>query len=193
MTNIPYPDTAELDARVAHMIEVSPKINIIQVMAHAPGNAESVLRLSDSVLNRGSLDPVTRQVALIRMCTVVGSTYERILLESVSRGVGLSEEMILAAREGSSSKALSEHHRMAAKMGEELAVAPRPSPETFAYFRKVLPVCELVELVQAIGFYLMQTRLIETFEISPEDPPVDLSTRPDPTNESLIAWREGRG
>lgn len=193
MTNIPYPDTAELDARVAHMIEVSPKINIIQVMAHAPGNAESVLRLSDSVLNRGSLDPVTRQVALIRMCTVVGSTYERILLESVSRGVGLSEEMILAAREGSSSKALSEHHRMAAKMGEELAVAPRPSPETFAYFRKVLPVRELVELVQAIGFYLMQTRLIETFEISPEDPPVDLSTRPDPTNESLIAWREGRG
>lgn len=193
MTNIPYPEAEGLDPRVQHMIDVSPKINIIQVMAHAPGNIESVLRLSDSVLNRGTLDPVTRQVALIRMCTVVGSEYERTLLESVSRGVGLSDEMILAAREGSSSGALSEHHRMAARMGEELAAGPRPSPETFAYFRQKLPLRELVELVQAIGFYLMQTRLIETFDISPEVPPVDLSTRPDPDNEALKAWREGRG
>ncbi|WP_321490152.1 hypothetical protein [uncultured Hyphomonas sp.] len=193
MTNIPYPETDNLDPRVERMIEVSPKINIIQVMAHAPGNTESVLRLSDSVLNRGELDPVLRQVALIRMCTVVGSEYERILLESVSRGVGLSEEMILAAREGSKSTVLTDSQRMAAKLGEELAVAPRPSPETFAYFRELLPVRELVELVQAIGFYLMQTRLIETFEISPENPPVDLSQRPDPNNEGLKAWREGRG
>lgn len=182
-----------MDPRVVRMIEVSPKINIIQVMAHAPGNTESVLRLSDSVLNRGTLDPVLRQVALIRMCTVVGSEYERILLESVSRGVGLSENMILAAREGSNNSELSEPHRMAAKLGEELAAGPRPSPETFAYFREFLPVRELVELVQAIGFYLMQTRLIETFEISPEEPPVDLSQRPDPNNEDLKAWREGRG
>ena len=193
MTNIPYPETEGLDPRVQNMINVSPKINIIKVMAHAPGNMESVLRLSDSVLNRGTLDPVTRQVALIRMCTVVGSKYERILLESVSRGVGLSEELILSARQGSSCETLSEHHRMAARMGEELAAGPRPSPETFEYFRQRLPLRELVELVQAIGFYLMQTRLIETFDISPEDPPVDLSSRPDPNNEALKAWREGRG
>ncbi|WP_439620915.1 carboxymuconolactone decarboxylase family protein [Hyphomonas sp.] len=193
MTNIPYPDVEGLEGRTKRIVDVSPKINIIKVMAHAPGNVESVLRLSDSVLNRGSLDPVTRQVALIRMCTVVGSDYERILLESVSLGVGLSEQLILAAREGSCSEMLTLHQKMAARLGEELAVSPRPTPDTFEHFRRTLPVREFVELVQAIGFYLMQTRLIETFDISPEEPPVDLSVRPDPDNEDLRAWREGRG
>ena len=193
MTNIPYPNMEKLDTRSARMVDVSPKINIIKVMAHAPGNVESVLRLSDSVLNRGVLDPVLRQIALIRMCTVVGSEYERILLESVARGVGLSEDQILAARTGHTSDILTPLQKMAARLAEELATSPRPSPEVFSYFKNSLSVREFVELVQAIGFYLMQTRLIETFDISPEDPPVDLSARPDPDDEGLRAWREGRG
>ena len=71
-----------------------------------------------------------------------------------------------------------------------------PYPETDNLdprVERMIEVSPKINIIQAIGFYLMQTRLIETFEISQENPPVDLSQRPDPNNEGLKAWREGRG
>lgn len=192
MTNIPYPASDDLDDKTADLIAALPQLNLIKIMAHAPPNLESVVRLSDSVLNRGVLDPVLRQVAVIRLAAVVGSDYERTLLESVAVGVGMSDELIAAAREGSGGQGLTEAQSMAARLAEELALQPRPSQETFAYFKQRLTHRELVELVQVIGFYLMQTRLIETFAIDLEDPPVDLSRRLDTVDrQKLDAWRDG--
>lgn len=192
MTKIPYPDPASLDERTRTLIEALPPLNLIKVMAHAAGSVESVVRLSDSVLNRAEIDPVLRQVALIRLCVVMGSDYERLQIESVSRGYGMDDDLIAAARIGSTHEALSEDHRMAAKLAEELAVDVRPSPAVYDYFSTHLPVRQFVELVQSIGFYLMQARLIETFEVSIEDPPIDLSRRLENTDpEHLQKWRTG--
>lgn len=192
MTNIPYPDPNDLEPRVRDLVARLPQLNLIKVMAHAQGSVESVVRLSDSVLNRSELDPVLRQVALIRFCVVAGSDYERVQIESVSRGHGMSEDLIACARIGSNCTDLSEEHRMAARLGEELVLSTRPSTEVFDYFVNRLPIRQFVELVQAIAFYLMQTRLIETFAISLEDPPVDLSRRMENADpEHLAKWRAG--
>ena len=193
MTNIPYPKDKELDAETRALVAAIPPLNLIKVMSYSPGNVNAIVRLSDSVLNRGVLDPVVRQIALIRLTVVVGSSYERTLLESVSLGEGMSDQLIAAAREGSMNETLTELQRMAARLAEELAGSPRPSKATFEYLKSKLPTRHLVELVQAIGFYLMQTRTIETFEISLEDPPVDLSRRLENADQTqLEAWRKGQ-
>lgn len=174
------------------MVAVAAPLNLIKVMAHAQGNVESVLRLSDAVLNRGVLNPVLRQVALIRLCVVMGSDYERTLLESVSVGEGMSQSLIEAAREGSASAKLDEMQRTAARLAEELNQSVRPSAETYDYLAARLSVRELIELVQAIGFYLMQARVIETFGVELEQPPVDLARRMENADtEGLQAWRNG--
>ncbi len=192
MAKVPYPDIASLEPRVQMMVAVAAPLNLIKVMAHAQGNVESVLRLSDAVLNRGVLNPVLRQVALIRLCVVMGSDYERTLLESVSVGEGMSQSLIEAAREGSASAKLDEMQRTAARLAEELNQSVRPSAETYDYLAARLSVRELIELVQAIGFYLMQARVIETFGVELEQPPVDLARRMENADtEGLQAWRNG--
>tara|TARA_R110002124_G_scaffold208301_1_gene374699 strand:+ start:460 stop:1044 length:585 start_codon:yes stop_codon:yes gene_type:complete len=192
MAKVPYPDIASLEPRVQMMVAVAAPLNLIKVMAHAQGNVESVLRLSDAVLNRGVLNPVLRQVALIRLCVVMGSDYERTLLESVSVGEGMSQSLIEAAREGSASAKLDEMQRAAARLAEELNQSVRPSSETYDYLAARLSVRELIELVQAIGFYLMQARVIETFGVELEQPPVDLARRMENADtEGLQAWRNG--
>jgi hypothetical protein len=123
----------------------------------------------------------------------MGSDYERTLLESVSRGHGMSDALIADARIGSQNPNLSELQRMAARLAEELSVAVRPTPATYAYLAERLSVRDLVELVQAIGFYLMQARTIETFEVELESPPVDLARRMENADhQALEAWRQGR-
>lgn len=192
MAKVPYPDVASLEPRVQMMVAVAAPLNLIKVMAHAQGNVESVLRLSDAVLNRGVLNPVLRQVALIRLCVVMGSDYERTLLESVSVGEGMSQSLIEAAREGSASAKLDEMQRTAARLAEELNQSVRPSAETYDYLAARLSVRELIELVQAIGFYLMQARVIETFGVELEQPPVNLARRMENADtEGLQAWRNG--
>lgn len=192
MAKVPYPDIASLEPRVQMMVAVAAPLNLIKVMAHAQGNVESVLRLSDAVLNRGVLNPVLRQVALIRLCVVMGSDYERTLLESVSVGEGMSQSLIEAAREGSASANLDEMQRTAARLAEELNQSVRPSAETYDYLAARLSVRELIELVQAIGFYLMQARVIETFGVELEQPPVNLARRMENADtEGLQAWRNG--
>lgn len=193
MAKVPYPDVATLEPRVQMMVAAAAPLNLIKVMAHAQGNVESVLRLSDAVLNRGELDPILRQVALIRLCVVMGSDYERTLLESVSKGEGMAQTLIEAARQGSAAAGLTDMQKMAAALAEELARDVKPSPETYAYFAERLPVRQFIELVQAIGFYLMQARVIETFGVELEEPPVDLSRRMENANlDALNAWRDGQ-
>ncbi|MEM7730305.1 MAG: hypothetical protein AAF311_13730 [Pseudomonadota bacterium] len=192
MTRIPYVALDDLEPRVRDVVERVEPINLIRVMAHAQGSLESIIRLSDSVLNRAKIDPIVRQLALIRLCVVIGSDYERVQLESVSAGYGMDKALIAQGRIGSTSTELTELQRMGCKLAEELAGSVRPSETTFQYFMEHLPVREFVELIQAIGFYAMQARMIETFDVSFEDPPIDLSGRMDKVDpEHLRKWRNG--
>ena len=194
MSNIGYADEDGYDDRVKMIIQSAVKLNLTKVLAHAPGHIESVLRLSDAVQNRGVIDPVLRQVALVRLCVVTRSPYELTLHESVCKGLGMTEELIKQAREGSSCEGLAEEHRMAAMLAEELAFNTAPKPATHDYFLNNFTPREYVELVQGIGFYMMQIRIIETFEVKAENPPIDLTKGGVEGGDTsqLEAWRNGR-
>lgn len=190
MARIPYPQTYSSE-RVQWMMQRIPPLNLLKLESWAEGIVESIARVSDGVLNRSQVDPVLRQVVLLRLCTAAGSPYEFEQLAKVSKRYGMSDELIAAAAQGSGSAALNEDQRMGARLAEELAAAPRPSEKVFAYFQQRLPPRQFVELVIGIGFYLMQSRVIETFGIQLEEQSVDLSGKTlDP--QELEAWRNGR-
>ena len=190
MARIPYPP-APRSPRLQWLFAGMPPINLLRMERWAEGIVESIVRLSDAVLNRSEVDDTLRQVAFLRLCTCIGADYEFHLLAKVSRTKGLSETLISAAGEGSSSLHLTEEQQMAARLAEELAVDTRASDEVFAYLRERLPPRQLVELVIGIGFYLMQSRVIGTFDIEKEHAEFALGSTGEPS-PGLQAWREGR-
>jgi hypothetical protein len=190
MARIPYPD-APVSPRVQWLFSIMPPINLLRMERWAEGIVEPIVRVSDAVLNCSEVDETLRQIAFLRLCTAVGAGYEFHLLAKVSTTKGLSDDLIAAAAEGSSSTGLSEEQKMVARLAEELSVSTRASAEVFDYLRERLPPRHLVELVVGIGFYLMQSRVIGTFDIEREDVdfPLGSSGGESPT---LRAWREGR-
>jgi alkylhydroperoxidase family enzyme len=190
MARIPYPQAPE-SPRLQWLFAGMPPINLLRMERWAEGIVESIVRLSDAVLNRSEVDDTLRQIAFLRLCTCIGAEYEFHLLAKVSRTKGLSETLIAAAAEGSSSPGLSEGQQMSARLAEELAVQTRASEEVFEYLRARLPPRHLVELVIGIGFYLMQSRVIGTFDIEKEDVEFALGSSREPS-PGLQAWREGR-
>jgi|GEM_PF-7105783 len=190
MANIPYPQSYK-DPRVEHVLSRVPKLNLLKLESWAEGVVESIVRVSDGVLRRTEVDPVLRQIAVLRLCSVVHSEYELHHLISVSRRHDIPADLVNAAITGSSSTQLTKIQAMVARLAEELAINPKPSPEVFTYLSDKLPTRHLMELVIAIGFYLMQSRVIETFEIELEPEGVDLSNA-NIDEASLNAWRNSQ-
>lgn len=190
MARQPYPSADYRDPRVRRLMDSTVKLNLVRMMAWSEGTVEAVLRLSDGVLNRTSIAPRVRQMALLRLCAVIPSEYEFAQLASVSRGEGFTEADIALGRAGSAARELTDQERLACRFAEELAAGPRASDATFSAMNEAFGPRQTLELATAVGFYLMQSRIIETFGVDFEDPPVDLSRR-DTSSDAIKAWRDG--
>jgi 4-carboxymuconolactone decarboxylase len=186
MAVLPYPVDYTSERTREFMARIPP-LNLLRMESHAEGLVEAIARLSDGVLNRSAAPENLRLCAFLRLCEVVDSPYELAQLAKVARAFGLTEEKIEAAR--SCAPELSREEAVAARLAEELAVGPKASRETLDALRSFLGPREVCELIIGIGFYLMQSRVIETLEIELEEPPVLLSRVPD--NAAVESWRNG--
>ena len=186
MSILPYP-THYASERTREFMSRIPPLNLLRMESHAEGIVEAIARLSDGVLNRSEAPENLRLCAFLRLCEVVDSPYELAQLTKVAQAFGLSEAKIDAARRGDSE--LSTEEAMATRLAEELAVSPRARRSTIDALRRFLGPRELCELIIGIGFYLMQSRVIETLEIELEDPPVALGRVPE--SAAVEGWRNG--
>lgn len=190
MPRIDYPIEVA-DPRVRYVLSVMPPLNLVRLEAHAEGCLEAIMRLSDGVLNRTIVPPEIKIVAFLHLCEVIGSPYEFEQLRKVALNYDLPDAMIEAARIGTVASGLTTEQAIACRLAKELAASPRCEDATYEALLKFLSPRALCELIIGIGFYMMQSRVIETFQIEIENPPITLS-RPVVT-EALQAWRDGRG
>lgn len=187
MARLPYPSIDDIsDPALRNLMREVPALNLLLMESHAEGVVEAVMYLSYSVLNRSVAPRNLRATAFLRLCGAVGSNYEYEQLAKVARNFGLSEEKIQAARDGRRSE-LTADEILVAQLAEELASGPKASRETLKSLEGVLSSREICELIIGIGFYLMQSRVIETLELELEDPPVamPLPTGPGP----VVDWQ----
>lgn len=189
MPRINYPTNIS-DPRVQYVVERMPALNLIRLESHAEGCLEAIMRLSDGVLNRTIVAPEIKIVAFLHLCEVVGSPYEFEQLRKVAVNYKLPDSMIEASRAGTQEAGLSREQALACRLSAELAVSPRCTDETYDALLSFLSPRELCELIIGIGFYMMQSRVIETFEIEIENPPAFLP--PPVVTDEIQAWRDGR-
>lgn len=191
MALLPYPLIDDIeDPALRALMREAPALNLLLMESHAQGVVEAVMYLSYSVLNRSVAPRNLRAIAFLRLCGVVGSTYEYAQLAKVARNFGLSEEKIEAARDGRRS-VLTPEEILVVQLAEELASGPKASRETLRALESILSAREICELIIGIGFYLMQSRVIETLELELEDPPVAL---PLPSGEGpVVHWHPPGG
>jgi 4-carboxymuconolactone decarboxylase len=168
MARIPYynPDTAE--EKVREFFTSLPGLNIFKMLGNAGQIGRDFVRFGSTILLKGKLDPVLRELAIIRTGLVCGSKYEVHQHRKIARQMRIPEEKIAALEEGSSSPALSEVEKLAVRMAEEIAGNVKASEETFNSLARHLAPDRIAELVIAIGYYMMVSCFLETFEVEIE-------------------------
>ena len=163
MPRIPYPKGAsELPAVQAGGVRT---LNVERILYHLPDNLRQEMgALGKSLLWRGSLNPVYRELALVRVGRLSKSAYEVHHHEAYARTFGISEDQLDRLRSGDFSSGFTAAECAVLEFTDDVAINVRPSDKSLTTIQKYLSNGEIMELILAFGFYMTLCRILETFD-----------------------------
>ena len=165
MARIDYSDPAKASDRTREILGKNRNANIFRMMAHSPSYFEQYCRLGGAIRHRGELDPVVRELAITRTGILCEAPYEVIAHKHIGRNVGVTDEQNEALANWQSATCFDETQRAALAFADEIVRLKKPSDATFKAIASHLTPAALIELQLSVGFYIMTSKFLETFEI----------------------------
>ncbi len=169
MARIPYFDPADAEGRLKETIEKLPGLNIFRMMAHSGDLLAKFTGLGNHILGRAKLDAVLREIAIIRVGVLSKASYEVYQHERIGRDIGMSDDLIKAIHEGPDASAFDDLQRLVMAFTDDVVLNVRASDATFDPLAKHLSHKEMQELTLTIGYYMMVSRFLETFDVDIEE------------------------
>ena len=118
------------------------------------------------------LDPVMREIAIIRVGVLSKAPYEVHQHERIGRDIGMSDALIAAIHEGPDAAAWDEAQREVMRFTDDVVANVRASDATFGPILARHGPRGAQELTLTIGYYMMVSRFLETFDVDIEAKPV---------------------
>jgi alkylhydroperoxidase family enzyme len=169
MARIPYYDPAQATGRAANAYANLPHLNIFRMLGHSGDLLEGFSRFGGLLLNKTTLDPILREIAIVRVGVLSKATYEVYQHEAISRRLGMSDAMIAGIHEGPGATVFTDLQRQVMAFTDDVVANVRASDATFDPLLGALGEKALQELTITIGFYMLVSRFLETFDVEIEE------------------------
>ena len=169
MARLPYPDRATLEPETQELLGKLPPLNIFRMMGGGEGLLAGFVRLGNHLLFKSRLDPVLREIAIIRVGVLSKARYELFQHERIGRGLGMSDALIAAIHRGPDDPTFDDLQRLVMRFTDDVVHHVRASDDTFRPLADRLSLQELQELTVTIGYYMTASRFLETFDVDIED------------------------
>lgn len=169
MARIPYaePDKQPEDTQL--LLDQLAPLNIFRMMANAPHLIGPFVDLGTAFLFKGVLDPIDREIAILRVGYLSNASYETAQHEKIGRDIGMSDALIDAVKAGPEAEGLTEGQRGIIRFVDDLVVNVRASDETLQPMLEAYGADGAQELTLITGYYMMVCRFLETFDVDVED------------------------
>ena len=165
MARIEYCDTSKSNERTREILGKNRNANILRMMAHSPSYLEQYCRLGGAIRHKGELDPVVRELAITRTGILCEAPYEVVAHRRIGKNVGVSDEQNAALDDWKPATCFNALQRAALAFTDEIVRLHRPTDATFNAIAAQLTPAALVELQLSVGFYIMTSKFLETFDI----------------------------
>ncbi|MEQ1865884.1 MAG: carboxymuconolactone decarboxylase family protein [Micropepsaceae bacterium] len=170
MARVPYPDPTKLTPETRETLGKMPPLNIFRMMAGGEGLLKAFTRMGNHLLFKSKLDPILREIAIIRAGVLSKAKYEVHQHERIGRDLGMSEALIKAIHAGPDDGGFNDLQRLVMRYTDDVVRNVRASDATFAPLSERLSLQEMQELTVTIGYYMMVSRFLETFDVDIEQP-----------------------
>src|SRR6202012_851220 len=165
MARIDYSDPAKSNERTKEILGKNRNANLFRMMAHSPSYFEQYCRLGGAIRNKGELDPIIRELAITRTGILCEAPYEIVAHKRIGKNVGVTDEQNAALENWKSATCFNDLQRAALAFTDEIVAMRRPSDATFKAIATRLTPAALIELQLSVGFYIMTSKFLETFDI----------------------------
>ena len=169
VSRLPYPDPKNVPPAVQALLDARPPRNIFRMMAHAPALMPGIMELTGAVLYRAKLDPVLRELVILRVGHLCGSGYEVAQHRKISQAIGLPQEKIDGTARDVESRIYSEKEQLVLRMTEQVVRKVKADDALFAEAAAALGNELMMELLIVIGLYVMLARVLENAEVALEE------------------------
>jgi alkylhydroperoxidase family enzyme len=169
MARIPYYEAESGNEETNATLEKMAPLNIFRMMAHSGKMLDRFTSLGTHILGRTELDDVLREIAIIRVGVLSKASYEVYQHERIGRQIGMSDDLIAAIHEGPNAAAFDEMQALVMQYTDDVVKNVRASDATFNPLSDRLSHKEMQELTLTIGYYMMVSRFLETFDVDIEE------------------------
>lgn len=176
MARVPYFDLAQAPESYLQLIGSRPPLNLYRMLPHAGKVAEGFLALGGAILRENRLDARLREIAILRVGLLCGSSYEVHQHRRVARNVGLADDKVAALAPGADLGALDATERMVVDYVDQVVGHVKAPDALFQALCDALSPALVAELTLVIGFYMMVSRFLENFEVDIEAPDAALAS-----------------
>jgi alkylhydroperoxidase family enzyme len=179
MARVPYPDPKSLSPDTQELLGKMAPLNIFRMMAGGEGLLRAFTRMGNYLLFKSKLNPVLREIAIIRAGVLSEAKYEVHQHERIARDLGMSDALIKAIHTGADDPVFNELQRLVMRYTDDVVKNVRASDATFKPLSEHLSLQEMQEATLTIGYYMMVSRFLETFDVDIEQPGAKGVTFPD--------------
>lgn len=169
MGRIPYFDMDKAPAELQDLLKVRHPLNLYRMLPHATTVAPGFLKMGGAILRDSAIDPVLREIAILRVGFLSKATYETHQHKRVARNVGVSDAKIAALENDQpDSNAFSPLEKLVMRYTDDVVANVKASTALFDELLAQLDHRRMAELTLTIGFYMMVSRFLENFEVDIE-------------------------
>jgi alkylhydroperoxidase family enzyme len=173
MARLPYVDPETAPQEIRELLERMPlKLRIFRMMAHATTNMRPLVQLGTAILGRQKLSPKLRELAILRVANLSKAVYEWTQHVPIAIACGATQTQVDALERGDGEAGcFDDEEKLVLRFTTEVVRDVRASDATFAEVAARFSPQEVVELVLAVGYYMMIARLLETTGVDLEPAP----------------------
>lgn len=165
MARIPYIDpTTSTDETVQKTFAALPApLNVFKMLANAPSLMRPVVQLGTAILSRTELDPVLRELLILHVGRLSGSSYEWGQHTVIGKVVGVTDEQIAALeRDDLTAACFPPATQCALQFATEVTRNVRASEAAFAAMQGHFSARQIVEVIYTAGYYRMLAGMLES-------------------------------
>jgi alkylhydroperoxidase family enzyme len=174
MARVPYVDLATVGGALGTQLRARPPLNVFRVLPHAPAAAQAFLAMGQAVLRDSTLAPRLRELVILRVGALSRAHYEVHQHRKLAQAAGVPAAAIDAALSLTAGRVqwhaagLADDECAALAFTDEVVRDVKAGDAAYAALAAHFGPPQQLELLVAIGFYMLVSRLLENLEVDLE-------------------------
>lgn len=169
MPRVPYPLPEALDEEARRCLQGVPPINVLRMLSHSGPLLAGFGAFGRRVLYDLDLDPVLREMVIVRVGHLCKSAYELVQHERFIAELGVAPGKVAALASGAIHPAFSPLEKAVLAFVDDVITNVRAGDQTLADLAQHLPERQIIEIIMVAGCYRMLCMMLETCGVDIEE------------------------